>query len=269
MNTKASGYKRSVATLFTFAFSLSLGLAASVDWGVGSQSITGDSDVSTAGTLVDAFALGDSSTAPVTVNGVTFAPFVLPVFSYSDYAIIPSATNGNYTLAEITAGTVLSYSGLGYTTGSTAFSGLSANYQALLANGGGSSSPSTLVLTINGLTVGQTYQFEWWDDNSSLTQSPNGESLDTVGSAGNSVTLLGNDGTAGSVGHFAIGTFTADSTTQEIDFDGIVNSGAGDYGDPTLNAFQLRDLSAVPEPSSFALLLPALLGGVFRRRKMR
>jgi hypothetical protein len=126
---------------------------------------------------------------------------------------------------------------------------LSSSYRSLLSSGGSATPSDTLQLSISDLTVGDTYEFQWWDNNSSLTTSDNdGFKLNTVGTAGNGVTLEGNDGAnAGSVGQFAIGTFTANATTQIINFDGVV----ADPSDPMLNAFQLRD---TPEPSSFALL---------------
>lgn len=238
--------------------------AATIDWGSGAQNITGDSDVSTTGTLVDAFALGDSDISAPTVNGVTFVPFVFPDPSYSNPN---TATSGNYNFTENEVnGLLAAYSGLG--TGSGAFTGLSASYQNLLAYGGGSTTSDTLALTMGGLTIGQTYEFEWWNNNSSFSESFNEYyNLNTTGSAGNAVSLDSNDGSnAGTLGQFAIGTFTADATSQEIDFNGIT-AGADD---PMLNAFQLRDTTPTPAPEPSTLALAAM-GGLsllrFRRRQ--
>jgi hypothetical protein len=60
------------------------------------------------------------------------------------------------------------------------------------------------------------------------------------------------------LGNLPSGTFTADATTQEIDFDG--NGGS----DPLINAFQLRDVTVAPEPSTWAL---AAVGLVILGRK--
>ncbi len=109
---------------------------------------------------------------------------------------------------------------------------------------------STLSLTISGLTVGQTYLFQWWGNNSSLASFFTGLELNTVSTADNAATLAGNDGTAGSVGQFAIGTFTATGANEEIDFNG--SSADGNPSDPMLNAFQLH-AAGVPEPSTCAL----------------
>jgi len=218
---------------------------ATIDWGVGAQAITSDTDVSTEGTLVNAFNLGASGVTFTTVNGVTFTGFAFPGFASDTPSI--TDTTGNYTFTETgEPGVLNAYNDLGTTTG--AFSTLSSSYRSLLSSGGSATLSDTLQLSISDLTVGDTYEFQWWDNNSSLTTSDNdGYQLNTVGSAGNGVTLEGNDGTTGSLGQFAIGTFTADSTTQIINFDGVV----ADPSDPMLNAFQLRD---TPEPSSFALL---------------
>jgi hypothetical protein len=237
---------------------------ATVNWGLGPQTISSDSDVSTLGTLVDAFALGNSGISSTTVNGVTFVPFVFPDFSFSNPNTV---TSGNYNFTEDEGGGLLvNYSGLG--TGAGAYLALTPAYQTLLGNGGGSTAPTTLALTISGLTVGQTYLFQWWDNNSSQSSSFNGYELNTVGSAGDSVTLSGNPSdTTGDVGQFAIGTFIANDVTQVINFDG--SSADGNTSDPMLNAFQLR-VADVPEPTVYALFGLGALGcaiKIYSRKK--
>ena len=65
----------------------------------------------------------------------------------------------------------------------------------------------------------------------------------TTATAGDSVALQHNVGIEGDVGQFVLGTFSADATTQAIEFQGL---GAGtNFGSTQLNAFQLR---TVPEP---------------------
>lgn len=68
--------------------------------------------------------------------------------------------------------------------------------------------------------------------------------------ASNTVTVNGDTTPrSGGTGQFSIGTFTADATTQTVTFQGHVNFGTLE------NAFQLRNITAVPEPGTLALFL--------------
>jgi hypothetical protein len=231
--------------------------AASVTWGP-AQTISADTDVSTAGTSVAAFNVGTSGTAATTVNGVTFQPFIV--------SAVPTSV-GNFTLASGT-----SFSGTNSLAGSgnAPFNNLSAAYQALLAAAVEPLSiPATYTLTMSSLTVGTQYQFQWWTD-----LSNGGNTTTTTASAGNSVTLSQNTTAAtGGVGQFAIGTFTADAATEVITF--AVNSGGNALGQ--FNAFQLRALPAVggggsaPLPAARwpglgSLAAIAVAAGALRRR---
>ena len=223
--------------------------AAVINWGAATN-ISGDLDVSTAGTLVGAFNLGNPPT-DTTVNGVTFTG-LLP--SGNDF------TSGNFNFA--TEGT---FAAAGGGSGAAPFSTLSAPYQALLSTALGVNStppafdPSAFTLTMNNLVAGQTYQFEWW-----FNFSGNGAPLvTTTATAGNSVTLNQNTSGAvnGGLGQFALGTFVADGTNSQAITFANTAGGAGNL----INGFQLRQ---VPEPSTLALLgLPALLG--LRRRRLK
>jgi hypothetical protein len=102
------------------------------------------------------------------------------------------------------------------------------------------------------LTPGNAYEFEWWSSVSG------GIDALTTATAGNSVTLAPSpSGIDGEVGQFAIGTFTADSTSQVVTFASPEMS--------VLNGFQLRT-SAVPQPTTTALLGLGLLGVMLSRR---
>jgi hypothetical protein len=241
---KLSNGKKSVIqtmlTLLLTGVGASNGVAATIFWN-GAQNITDDSDVSTFGSLVDAFNLGASGVPDATVNGVTFTAFVFPTaFDFNS-----TVSSGNYNFTETGPGELTSYNNLGTVSG--AYFGLSPGYQILAGSGGGSTFLDSLQLTISGLTIGQLYQFQWWNNDSSLATSPSGLTLNTIGTADNSVSLLDNtSATSGDVGQYAIGTFIADDVTQTINFDG---NGA-DPSDPLVNAFQLRE---APEPSTWLL----------------
>lgn len=217
--------------------------AAAITWSL-PQNISGDSDVSTSGTLFQAANVGDGSVPSTTVNGVTFSPFVM---SGTNVASGNFQLNGEFTL--------FGYSGYG--AAAAPFNTLSSAYQDLLSYGNYTSGNAVMTLTISGLTVGHTYEFQWWANDSSNAY-PEIEHA----TAGNTVTLDGDTTDAvGGTGQFAIGTFVADATTQTIDFD-------ADSGSYTLqNAYQLRDLNAVPEPASASLLILGAVALAHRRRR--
>ena len=222
--------------------------AAVVTWGA-AQNITGDSNVSTAGTLVGAFNTGAVGVPPTTVNGVTFQSFAVPHLTFG-------ATVGNFAIAS---GAAFSSFNTAFGSGSPPFTNLSAQYQTLLRSGIRNGN-NGFTLTMSSLTVGTQYAFQWWANGSDLFSFGN---FPVVASAGNSVTLFTNPtDTNGGLGQFAIGTFTADATTQAINFGGSAA--------PNLNAFQLLAVAPVPEPGSALaglLALGACAGGLFKRNR--
>ena len=222
--------------------------AGTITW-TAPQLITGDTDVSTAGTLVGAFNFGEPTVSSATMNGVTFQPFGVSNLG------VTSVTVGNFTIA---APNGLSSRNFSAGSASPPFSLLSPDYQTFLASFVSSFGPMTL--TIAGLTLGTTYDFQWWTNWSAM-----GAEYRTEATNGNTVTLDTNPtNTDGGLGEFAIGTFTASSTTEVITFQNLdVIS--------LISGFQLRQIgsAAVPDSgSTFGLLSVALfaLFGVTRFR---
>lgn len=220
------------------AHSPTLSHAADVTWGV-AQGISGESDVSTDGTLVAAFNLGDTGVSAETVNGVLFQAFEVPFFS-------TSATTGNFALTISGTNNFLSDNTI-YGSASGPFSGLSsAPYKSILTSAAEVAQPSTFDLIMTGLTSGQTYQFQWWTNFSGI---PAGSTLHSA-TAGNTITLNDNvSGLEGGLGQFVVGTFVADASSQTVRFGAVPASGPASTS--LVNAFQLRQ---VPEPSSLGLL---------------
>ena len=217
-----------------------------ITWG-SPTNISGDTNVSTDGTLVAAFNMNGPD---VTVNGVTFASFTFPFMA-------TTATNGAFTFTE-SPGHMLAASGLGST--SAPFSNLSSSYQTLLSTAVTTDDNNTLTLTISGLTVGHQYEFEFFLNGSNSAGTDN---FRTTASAPNPVSLDDNTTNAiGGTGQYVIGTFNCGSVNEIITFTGTDSTQA-----PTINAFELRDITAVPEPTTFALLGLGTAIVALRRRK--
>ena len=250
------------ATRFLIAATLALAvvagaggvaLAGPIAWGA-PQTISGDSDVDTTGSLVYAYNVGPSNVTSSTVGGVAFSPFAF--LNVSGFSSGTSVTVGNVTISE-TPGTLVAWNNLG--SGSTPYGNLNAAYRSLLDSGGASGLPDTMTVLLGGLTVGQEYRFQWWASNAARLPWLVG----VTAAATNNVTLDTNlSDTAGGLGQFVIGTFTADGVSQSIDF-----TAAGGGSGPIINAFQVR---AVPEPSTYCMALAGMACGGFsmwRRRK--
>jgi len=249
MNSLCRLATATLVALMLVGLALPTAHAAPIAWET-PQTIAGDSDVATTGSLVYAYNVGSSTAvlSTVTVNGVAFQPFPITNFPATN-----SFTFGSVTISE-SPGLLFGYD-LGSSSGP--YSALSAVYRSVLDGGGGAGVPETVTVSLGGLSSGQQYLFQWWASNAA-----NDVNVTTVtGSATNAVTLDSNDtNTAGGLGQFVTGTFTADSPTQDITFTGAGNS-------PLINAFQIR---AVPEPSTCIMALAGLACGGFsmwRRRK--
>lgn len=242
-------------SLAAAAVSGTVASAGPITWG-SAQNISGDGDVSTNGTLLYAYNFGTASVASTTVNGVTFAPFVVLDFG-------TTTTVGNVTITE-SPDFLYAYNTAG--TSIAPFANLSADYRALLNEAASAGVAATITLQLGGLTPGQSYEFQWWANNSSTADNW----FVTNASAGNAVSVSANtlgsntgegSGIDGGTGQFAIGTFTADTASYSIALNGE------DFYLPIINALQIR---AVPEPATYAMALAGLACGgylMWRRRK--
>lgn len=192
--------------------------------------IVGDTDVSTFGVFKYAFNLGTTAIA-TTVNTVPFTGV-----GFANDGTTGSSGNASFTLAY----TNRESSDTAYGSAAAPYSGLSAAYKVLLSSGVGSNSPgSTLTLTLNTLTLGTPYVFQWRTNDSALAFG----GFTTTATATNAVTLSENTtSTNGGVGQWSSGTFTAAGTSEIISFSGTR---------PELNSFQVR---TIPEPSAMVLM---------------
>lgn len=230
---------------------LALALAAiptssgvSITWGT-PQQITGDSDVSLNGTLVGAINLAGPAT---TVNGVNFQAL----------AIVNNGANtiGNFTYEASFFYNVINPA-LSTASASPPFSLLSAGYQSLLGTAAAAGGVQTL--TMNGLTVGQAYEFQAWVNDSEDFDPFPGFTFTVNVASGNDVDLDPNTSlNDGGLGQYVIGTFVADAPSQQVTF---ANSEVG-----VANGFQLRQLNlrtpSVPDAGATLPLLAASLAGL-------
>lgn len=227
--------------------------AATIVWG-SAVTISGDSDVSTTGTSVFA-ANFDRDGSTITVNGVNFV-------GGTAAGVTDSTAYGSNLAYTVTSSTATAYG-----SGTTPFSNLSANYQALLEAGifDTGTGPHVETLTLGNLSIGQMYQVQFWIHDARSNSNAGG----TMEIVGTSTVLDYNTGTSGTggvnpyagggLGQYAIGTFTADATTQSFN----LNAPDGQWH---LNALQLR---AVPEPSRSILALAGVTALALIRRRPR
>jgi hypothetical protein len=212
---------------------------AQIIWSV-PQSITGASNVSTLGTLFDAIEADTGDTTSQMVNGTTFN------------ALHGSLTDGKITLSFNLAagGTAGAGSGGSASTASTAYNAVLTGNEYVSKMG--SQGIITLGKTGNLLVAGDTYQVEVWD-----------ASYESILSAG-----TGGVGTATATtelnNQFVLGTFVAGSSgIESFTWTPPTNT----YG--SLSAVSVRDITDIPEPSTYAMMLSGFgLLVLLARRKL-
>lgn len=227
MKTLTKTFKRQALNLAGSALLCAAAGSASagiINWNV--FDTTGAGDVSTVGTLVEGVNMGGTTSAlDTTVNGVLFS---------SDSSLLGSNSNSDFLD--------------GSSTGDAAYDALIGS----LDYGDGTS----FSLTLGGLTAGSIYQVQAWFTD--LRDGKAGRNMILSDGNGNTASL--NAAGAGGLGQFALGTFIADATTQELK---LASPG---FKNVHLNGFQVRD---VPAPAPLLLMGIAVLGmgAAFRRRR--
>jgi hypothetical protein len=233
---------KSVATLamMLIGFTASTASAQDINWGT-PQALTGDSDILASGAYFDAFIPQYTSTALVAA-GVTFN---------SDAALSASGGGDGIISYGWDAGNNLRYSFPGtFSLGSTEFNAVMEAGGAYI-DGAGSGS-----VTISGLTAGNSYLLQEFEYD-------NGNGGATILGGATPATITG--GSTGGQGEYVTGTFTATGATESFSL-------TGDTGTAftVLGAISVRDITAVPEPSTAGLFVGGLvlvLSLIHRRRR--
>lgn len=213
------------------------------------KTISGDSDVSNFGIGIRAWSF--SST---TVNGVSF-------FSGGSFAPVNAPSGGS-----------------GFGGSSTVFGAMSDEYKVLLnsatfnaSNTGFENEPGRMAINLTGLTSGKLYEFQAFvNDSRNSTGDFNSDRWNVFDSGAGTAQsqsvlqpyLTGNS----NIGQYIKGTFTANGDSQLIRI-----SGNATFGPKTslINAYQLRELASVPEPTSLLLVASITAMGFVAKRTSR
>jgi hypothetical protein len=246
-------------TALTLSLAVEPAKAAVIAWGTPTN-IVDQNDVDTTGTLHASANFWSTGTAAgsgnITVNGVQFDGF--QSLRTPDPGSGPtSLTFGNITLT----GTSPQFNNVNLQGQGVPGLGGPASYNDLLNQTAfvyNTNTTGTMGVDVGGLTNGAQYLIQFWVNDSRGAEPSTRTTL-----VGGNTLAVNTTGTAGGLGQYITGTFTANSTTQSFQVTGGVGSVA--YA----NAMQVR-LLVVPEPTqmvSVAAIGAAL--GMWRMRKLR
>jgi len=238
--------KNKIISLLALPLAVGSLQAATISWNV--FNIADDiTQISKTGTLIHARFGEQGSDAGLTINGEFF----------DDLSTLDSATNQDT---------------IGARAGS--FSAPNANYYQLLQRGSRDSANADTSISFSSLNIGSTYQIQVWAADSARAADDQGIVVNDGSGAVNPgttghATILQQVGTGG-YGQYALGTFVADGTAaqsfglrQYFTLQTTASAQAHTY----VNAYQLREIGVVPEPSTTALLGLGGLALILRRRK--
>lgn len=203
---------------------------------------------------------------PTTISGASDVSTLGIYFgSWTPYAYnSPEIVNG-VTLGSDLPGATQTFDNAGGT-GTYASPGTAdANYNDLLTSAlfGNAAGPYTV--SWNGMTSGNTYQLEFWVNDA---RNIGGLRTETVtGGANTSANLsYGSNSDGTGPGQYIIGTFVADVTGSQT----ISILASGYAPSPQMNMILVRDITPVPEPTTFALVglgACAMFSGLRRKNR--
>ena len=205
------------------------------------QTISGASDVNTQGVYFGSWAPNLTAASSLTVNGVTF--------------------QGSSDLPSL--GTSFDNS-----TGSGTFMspGISdANYNTLLTSAAFGNGTGAYTVSWGGMIQGDTYLVELWV-NDGRNSTVNARSETVTGGANTSAFLNYGSGNNGP-GQWITGTFVADASGDET----LTLTPGSAIPSAQLNILEVREISAVPEPTTMAFLAAgagAMVWGMRRKNRV-
>jgi hypothetical protein len=166
------------------------------------------------------------------VNGVDFTTDV------GDMTGTANVSGNLTTLSSVTTATIYQDGGVG------------ATFETVLDSFGFVN--PTASFTFSGLTVGNTYQVQFFtSDMRSATDNRYVEFDDGLGNLSDRVTQRH--------GYSTVGSFVADGVSQVITATGYTTVGGSTTTAVAINALQIREIAVIPEPASLVFLL---LGGL-------